>query len=61
MRSNKKYSYWIVGIIMFIILLLVIPWENVLPSGPKVGVIEIKMPILDSKKIVEDLNYFQQQ
>ena len=61
MRSNKKYSYWIVGVIIFIIILLIIPWNDTLSSGPKVGVVEINKPIMDSKKIVEDLNYFNRK
>ncbi len=61
MRSNKKYSYWIVGVIIFIIILSIIPWNDTIPSGPKVGVVEINKPIMDSKKIVEDLNYFHRK
>ena len=61
MTSNKKYSYWIIGIIILIIIISIIPWENALPSGPKVGVIEINKPIMNSKQIVEDLNYFHQK
>jgi protease-4 len=60
MRSNKKYSYWIIGIILSLIIISIIPLEDFLSSGPKVGVIEINLPIMDSKKIVEDLNYFKQ-
>ncbi|SVB96022.1 uncharacterized protein METZ01_LOCUS248876, partial [marine metagenome] len=37
------------------------PLEDFLSSGPKVGVIEINQPIMDSKKIVEDLNYLNRQ
>ena len=61
MKSNKKYSYWIVGVIIFIIILSIIPWNDTLFSGPKVGVVEINKPIMDSKKIVEDLNYFHRK
>jgi protease-4 len=39
----------------------VIPWEDTFPSGPKVGIVEINMPITVSKYIVEDLNYFNEK
>ena len=61
MGSNRKYSYWIVGVLVFIIIVSVIPWKNTLSSGPKVGIIEINMPITISKNIVEDLNYFNEK
>ena len=58
MSRNKKYSYWIVGMIIFIIILTIIPWGDTFSSGPKIGVIEINQPIMNSRQIVEDLNYF---
>ena len=58
MSANRKYSYWIIGSLLFIIILTVIPWEDTLPSGSKVGVVEIDIPITGSKKVVKDLNYF---
>ena len=61
MGSNRKYSYWIIGVLVFIIIVSVIPWEDTLSSGPKVGIIEINMPITISKNIVEDLNYFNEK
>ena len=61
MRSNRKYSYWIVGVLVLIIIVSVIPWEDTFPSGPKVGIVEINMPITVSKNIVEDLNYFNKK
>ena len=61
MRSNRKYSYWIVSILILIIIVSVIPWEDAISSGPKVGIIEINMPITVSKNIVKDLNYFNQK
>jgi len=61
MAANRKYSYWIIGLIVFIIIISIIPWENALPSGPKVGIVEINMPITNSKKAVEDLNYFNKK
>ena len=61
MGSNRKYSYWIVGVLALIIIGSVIPWEDTFPSGPKVGIVEINMPITVSKNIVEDLNYFNEK
>ncbi len=61
MAANRKYSYWIIGLIVFIIIISIIPWENALPSGPKVGIVEINMPITNSKKAVDDLNYFNRK
>ena len=58
MSANRKYSYWIIGSLLFIIILTVIPWEDTLPSGPKVGVVELDIPISGSKQAVKDLNYF---
>ena len=58
MSNNRNYSYWIIGLIVFIIVFSIIPWEDVIPSGPKVGIIEINAPIISSKQTVEDLNYF---
>ena len=58
MSANRKYSYWIIGSLLFIIILTVIPWEDTLPFGPKVGVVEINTPITGSKQAVKDLNYF---
>ena len=61
MGSNRKYSYWIIGVLAFIIIVSVIPWEDSFLSGPKVGIVEINMPITVSKNIVEDLNYFNEK
>ena len=61
MVSNRKYSYWIVGVLALILIVSVIPWEEVYPSAPKVGIVEINMPITVSKNIVEDLNYFNEK
>ena len=61
MGLNRKYSYWIVGALALIIIVSVIPWEDTFPSGPKVGIVEINMPITVSKYIVEDLNYFNEK
>ena len=58
MSHNRKYSYWIIGLLLFIIILTLIPWEDAIPTGPKVGIVEINMPITDSKNIVKELNYF---
>ena len=61
MNKNRKYSYWIVGLIASIIIYSIFPWELALPSGPKVGIVEINMPITNSKNAVEDLNYFNRK
>ena len=61
MAGGQKYSYWIIGLIVFIIIISIIPWENALPSGPKVGIVEINIPITNSKKAVDDLNYFNRK
>jgi len=61
MSKNRNYSYWIIGLIVSIIILLIIPWEDALPSGPKVGIVEINMAITNSKKAVDDLNYFNRK
>ena len=61
MAGSRKYSYWIIGLIVFIIIISIIPWENPLPSGPKVGIVEINMPITNSKKAVDELNYFNRK
>ena len=58
MSKNRNYSYWIIGLSAFIIIISIIPWEDMTPSGPKVGIVEINAPITSSKKAVEDLNYF---
>ena len=51
----------IIGIILIIIILSIIPWEELLQSGPDIGIIEINTPIMDSKQIIEDLNYFHRK
>ena len=61
MGHNRKYSYWIIGGLLLIIILSLIPWEDAIPTGPKVGIIEINRPISDSKNIVKDLNYFAEK
>ena len=61
MGTNRKYSYWIVGVLALILIVAVIPWEEAFPSAPKVGIVEINMPITVSKNIVEDLNYFNKK
>ena len=61
MKNNHKYSYWIVGGLFIIITLSLIPWELAVNNGPKIGVIEINAPIMESKDIIEDLNYFLEE
>ena len=58
MGNKRKYSYWIIGGLLLMIMFSLIPWDNVIPTGPKVGIVEINIPIKDSKNIIEDLNYF---
>ena len=61
MSQNRNYSYWIIGGLLLIIILTLIPWENAIPTGPKVGIVEINVPITDSKYIVKNLNYFAEE
>ena len=61
MSKNRNYSYWIIGLIIFVIILSIIPWEDVMPSGPKVGIVEINTPITSSIKVAKDLNYFNRK
>ena len=58
MKKNGKFSYWIIGTLLLFIIFSLIPWGKAIPKGPKVGIVEINMPITDSKNIVKDLNYF---
>ena len=58
MRHNQKYSYWIIGGLLLIIIFSLVPWEKAISAGPKVGIVEINMPIVESKDIVKDLNHF---
>ena len=60
-HKKRKYSYWILGILVITILLTVLPFEEIFLGGSRVGVVEINSPIIDSKKIVEDLNYFNRK
>ena len=61
MSKSRNYSYWIIGGLLLIICLSLIPWETVIPTGPKVGIVEINTPITDSKYIVKELNYFEEE
>ena len=54
MSKNRNYSYWIIGALVLIICFSLIPWETVIPTGPKVGIVDINTPITDSKNIVKD-------
>jgi len=58
MKKNVKFLYWIIGGLLLFIIFSLIPWGKAIPKGPKVGIVEINMPITDSKNIVKDLNYF---
>ena len=61
MNSSWKYSYWIIGGLLLIMLFALIPWEKAIPTGPKVGIVEINTTITDSKNIVKNLNYFVEE
>ncbi len=61
MEKKRSYSKWIAGGLVLLILLMLIPWENTIPSGPKVGVVEINTPIMESKEWIEDLEYFHKE
>ena len=61
MNRNRKYSYWIIGGLLLIIISSLIPWGKVIPTGPKIGIVEINRLIKDSKNIVKDLNYFVEE
>ncbi|SVD92808.1 uncharacterized protein METZ01_LOCUS445662, partial [marine metagenome] len=61
MSHKRKYSYWIIGGLILIIVFSIVPWRSAIPSGPRVGIVEINSPISDSKNIVEDLNYFAEE
>ena len=61
MNSSWKYSYWIIGGLLLIMLFALIPWEKAMPTGPKVGIVEINTTITDSKNIVKSLNYFVEE
>ena len=57
MNRNKKYSIIIFIFIVFIIL-STITWDDIFNLNPKIGIIEINTTILESKKVIKDLNYF---
>jgi len=60
-HKKRKYSYWILGILIITIIFSILPFEDIFIGGSRVGVVEINSPIIDSKKIVEDLNYFNRK
>ena len=61
MANNRKYSYWIIGGLFIIIVLSLSPWEVAVRTGPKIGIVEINAPIIESRDIIEDLNYFLEE
>ena len=61
MSKSRNYSYWIIGGLLLIISLSLIPWETIVPTGPRVGIVEINTPITDSRNIVEELNHFEEE
>ena len=50
-KRKKKKSYFIIVIILLILFMSLVKWDNFFPSGPKIGVVDINMPIMDSKKM----------
>jgi len=58
MKRSWKVSYIIIGILLLLIFFSLIPWDNAIKSGPKIGIVEINETIIDSKDIVKELNYF---
>ena len=58
MKSSHKKTYWILGIISVLLIISLLPLPD-MSFGPKIGIIEINMPIMGSKKIVNDLNTFE--
>ena len=61
MHRSWKISYWIIGSIVLIMIITLIPWEKAIPTGPKVGIVEINMPISNAKKIIKNINYFLEE
>ncbi|MDP6570921.1 MAG: signal peptide peptidase SppA [Candidatus Marinimicrobia bacterium] len=61
MEKKRSYSKWIAGGLLLLILLMIIPWKKTIPSGPKVGVVEINAPIMESKDWIQDLEYFHRE
>jgi len=57
--GKNRFSYIIISVLLIIVLFSIIPFEDSFKSNAEIGIIEIKSPIIDSKKIIEDLNYFQ--
>ena len=58
MKSSHKKTYWILGIISVLLIISLLPLPD-MSFGPKIGIIEINTPIMGSKKIVNDLNTFE--
>ena len=56
--KKRKYSYWILFIILIMILFSLMPFDDTFTKGVRIGIVEINAPITSSKKIVEHLNYF---
>ena len=49
--NKNRFSYIIISILLIIVLVSVIPFKDSFKSNATIGVIEIKSPIIDSKKI----------
>ena len=61
MKNNRINKYWIFLGVICIIIGSMVPWKDIFISGPKIGIVEIKTPIIDSKHIVKNLNYFNEK
>ena len=60
-QRSKKYRwiFWlIIGITGMMLVSFMISDTSIIPTGPKVGLVEIDTPIYSSSTFVKDLNYF---
>ena len=57
-KKNKKIFYLIVIVLLGTIILSIFDIGDSFSSGPKIGVVEVNGPIIESKKIIKSLNYF---
>jgi len=57
-KKNKKIFYLIVIVLLGTIFLTFFDIRDSFNSGPKIGVVEINGPIIESKNIIKSLNYF---
>jgi len=57
-KKNKKIFYLIVIVLLGTIFLTFFDIRDSFNSGPKIGVVEVNGPIIESKNIIKSLNYF---